>query len=140
MVSVIAGRFGGKLGRFGLVGLLSTLLYGAVAVIGNNWTTLGGEAVNIIAFCTSSIWSYAGHYHITFRSDAAHRSSLVKFFALCGAGFGISSAIVVVNDRLGLPRNLATAIVAAILPVTNFLVMQLWVFTRRRAVPASRHD
>ncbi|MEA2755333.1 MAG: hypothetical protein QOJ54_1622 [Aliidongia sp.] len=125
---MISRAFGLKLGRFGIVGLVSTLIYAAVAAIGNNWTQLPAEAVNSIAICISGLWSYLGHYRFTFRSDAAHRSSVIRFFVLFALGYAVSSGIVLLSDRMGWPRNLATAIIVIIIPVINFVAMQLWVF------------
>ena len=118
------------------VGVLATLVYAVVALSLNNGTALPAELVNALAFGASGVWSYIGHYHITFRSDAAHRSSILRFLVLAAIGYAVSSAIVKVNDRLGLPRNLATVMVTFVLPVLNFVLMQLWVFARRRAMPA----
>ncbi|MGB8843266.1 MAG: GtrA family protein [Aliidongia sp.] len=132
---MISRAFSLKLGRFGVVGLVSTLIYAVIAAIGNNWTALPAEAVNSIAISISGLWSYIGHYRFTFRSDAAHGSSLARFFVLFALGYAVSSGIVLVSDRLGWQRNLATAIIVIIIPVINFVAMQLWVFAQSHAGP-----
>jgi putative flippase GtrA len=132
---MITRAFGLKLGRFGVVGLISTLIYAVIAALGNNLTALPAEAVNSIAISISGLWSYVGHYHITFRSDAAHRSSLAKFFVLLALGYAVSSCIVLLSDRLGWPRNLATAMIVITIPIINFVAMQLWVFARSHTAP-----
>jgi putative flippase GtrA len=137
---VITRAFGLKLGRFGVVGLVSTLIYAVIAVLGNNLTALPAEAVNSIAICISGLWSYIGHYHITFHSDAAHRSSFAKFFVLFALGYAVSSGIVLLSDRLGWSRNLATAVIVITIPAINFVAMQLWVFAHGRAAQPNGSD
>ena len=128
---MIGRAFGFKLGRFGVVGVISTFLYIVIATIGARWTPFPILAVNAVAFVVSGIWGYLGHYYLTFRSDAAHGSSVLRFLVLFALGYVASSAIVFVNQRLGLPPEIGTVIVAVFLPLMNFGIMQLWVFTRR---------
>ena len=132
---MITRSFGLKLGRFGLVGGLSTVIYVVLSISGNAWTALPAELVNTIAYCCSGAWGYVGHYHITFRSDAAHKASIARFVVLFLSGFVVSSGIVFVNQALGLPRQLGPLVATIVLPVMNFIIMQLWVFAGRPAGP-----
>jgi putative flippase GtrA len=133
---VITRALGLKLGRFGTVGIVSTLIYAMVATTGSRWTSLPLVIVTTIAYIASGAWGYFGHYHVTFRSDAAHRSSVAKFVVLFAIGYAVSTGIVLVNHRLRLPPEIGTVIVSAVLPVMNFVIMQLWVFAGRHVEPA----
>jgi putative flippase GtrA len=128
--------FGLKLGRFGAVGLASTLIYVVVATAGARATALPILAVNAAAYVASGVWSYVAHYHITFRADVAHRDGALRFLVLFMLGYVASSLIVFLNQGFGLPSEVGTIAVALFLPAMNFVVMQLWVFARRRAAPA----
>ena len=74
-----------------------------------SWTVLPPLLVSSIAYCCSGAWSYLGHYHITFRADTAHRTSIAKFIVLFGSGYAVSSGIVLLGEVLALPRDVATA-------------------------------
>jgi putative flippase GtrA len=128
-MTVLGRAFGFKLGRFGIVGVISTLIYVVMATIGARWTALPIVVVNAVAITASGAWGYIGHYYLTFRSDAAHGASAARFFALFGLGYVASTGIVFLNQQLALPPELGTAVVTIFLPVMNFLVMQLWVFS-----------
>jgi putative flippase GtrA len=132
---MITRAFGLKLGRFGIVGLISTAIYVVVATIGTRWTPLPLVLVSTAAYLASGVWSYVGHYHITFRSDTVHGTSVPKFFVLFGLGYAVQTGIVILNRRVGLPPELGTVAVAILLPVMNFIIMQLWVFAGHRVVP-----
>ena len=129
MVSLRA--LGLKLGRFGLVGGISTLLYMGSATLGVRWAGLPVQAANTLAICISGTWGYIGHYYLTFRADTAHGAGVARFLALFALGYGVSSVIVYLNERLGLAPEIGSATVSVVLPVMNFVVMQLWVFARR---------
>jgi putative flippase GtrA len=130
---MIDRALGFKLGRFGVVGILATVIYVVVATIGNRWTALPPVLVSTIAYCCSGAWSYVGHYHITFRAGTAHRTSIAKFIVLFCSGYAVSSGIVLLGEALGLLRDFATAAAAVVLPIMNFVIMQLWVFAGRPA-------
>lgn len=131
-VGALSSRsFGLALGRFGAVGLISTLTYVVVATVSVRWAALPVLAANTVAYATSGVWSYFGHYYLTFRSDAAHGASVARFFVLFGLGYAASIGIVAADRRLGLPPELGTIMVAGFVPVMNFVVMQLWVFAGR---------
>ncbi len=126
-----ARAFGLKLGRFGLVGAVSTLLYLGCSELGVRWIGLPVLAANTVAIFVSGAWGYVGHYYLTFRADTAHGTGLARFLVLFGLGYGVSSAIVFLNQLLGLPPEIGTVTASIVLPVMNFILMQLWVFTTR---------
>ena len=126
-----ARTLGLKLGRFGLVGAISTLLYLGVAELGVRWFGVPAQAANTLAIFVSGAWGYVGHYYLTFQADTAHGTGIARFAGLFVLGYAVSSAIVFLNQRLGLPPELGTVTAAVVLPVMNFFLMQLWVFARR---------
>ena len=125
--------WGMKLGRFGVVGAISTLLYLGAAELGVRWLGLPALVANTAAIFISGTWGYVGHYYVPFRADTAHGTGLARFLVLFALGYAVSSAIVFVNQRLGLPPEIGTITASIILPVMNFIVMQLWVFAHRAA-------
>jgi len=132
-----ARALGLKLGRFGLVGAMSTLLYLGVSELGVHWFGMPALAANTLAIFTSGTWGYVGHYYLTFRADTAHGTGLARFMVMFALGYGVSSAIVFLNQFLGLPPEIGTATASVVLPVMNFFLMQLWVFAGSRNQPAT---
>jgi putative flippase GtrA len=120
-----------KLGRFGVVGAISTLLYLGLSELGVRWLGMPALAANTLAIFISGAWGYVGHYYLTFRADTAHSTGLTRFMVLFVLGYGVSSAIVFLNQLLGLPPEIGTVTASVVLPVMNFILMQLWVFTAR---------
>ena len=133
---MITRAFGLKLGRFGLVGLISTLVYVVAATILVHWTALPTLLINAVAFVASGAWGYLGHYYVTFRSDASHRTSFVKFFVLAAIGYAFSNGVILLDQHFGVSPDLGTGFIAVTMPVLNFVLMQLWVFASGRAAPA----
>lgn len=126
-----ARALGLKLGRFGLVGAISTLLYLGVSELGVRWFGIPALAANTLAIFASGAWGYVGHYYLTFRADTAHGAGVARFMVLFVLGYGVSSAIVFLNQRIGLPPEIGAATASVVLPVMNFFLMQLWVFAGR---------
>lgn len=125
-----ARALGLKLGRFGLVGAISTLLYLGVSELGMRWFGLPALVANTLAIFVSGAWGYVGHYYLTFQAETAHGAGLARFTGLFVLGYGVSSVIVFLNQRLGLPPEIGSATASVVLPVMNFFLMQLWVFAR----------
>jgi putative flippase GtrA len=125
-----------KLGRFGVVGAISTLLYLGASELAVRWFGLPVEVANTLSIFLSGAWGYVGHYYVTFRADTAHGTGLARFLLLFVLGYVVSSAIVFLNQRLGLPPESGTITASIVLPVMNFILMQLWVFARHTGAEA----
>ena len=128
----MTGRaWGWKIGRFGVVGVISTLLYMGTTELGVRWFGLPVLVANSLAIFLSGAWGYIGHYYVTFRADTAHGTGLARFLLLFALGYAVSNLIQFLNQYLGLPPESGTIAVTIALPVMNLILMQLWVFAGR---------
>lgn len=117
-----------RLGRFGIVGCASTLVYAAVtlAIAGG---ALSAAAASVLGYCAGAVVSYSGHKFFTFASAGAHRFELPRFALLTLSGFGFSvltSALL--SDRMGLPLRIPVIINCVAVPAVNYVIMRSWVF------------
>lgn len=118
-----------KLMVFGAVGVGASLVHIAVA-----WALISGLqsgvfAANAMGFCTAFLWSYFGHYYLTFRATGPHRAAFGRFLAVALAGFGINNAVVwawgAVMGSAGILAIVAGVIIAA---GTVFAASNFWAF------------
>lgn len=79
---------------FGLVGGLASLLHIAVAGAAMRWGAVSIFVANMAGFALAFLWSYAGHYWLTFRSTRQHRSALPRFALTALAGYGVNNGVV----------------------------------------------
>lgn len=83
-----------KLLIFGLVGVGASVVHVAVAWAAMHALASPALGANLMGFGAAFIWSYLGHYHLTFRTKTGHVAAFGKFAAVALAGFAINSAVV----------------------------------------------
>jgi len=118
----------GRAVRFGMVGLgvagIYTLCFALLAQAGA--TTL---VANILAYAIAILFQFVGHRHFTFRATGPVGRSAMRFMALNGVGFLVSTAMaLLLRDALGLGALATGAVISVTLAAVNWVVMQMWVF------------
>jgi putative flippase GtrA len=115
--------------RFALVGLGTALLYVLAYVL---LLRLGVAqfAANALAFALAIAAQYLGQASYTFEARVADTAQICRFAAMVGLGFVTSVAVTgLIGPAFALGPTLSAVIVALVLPVQNFILMTLWVFT-----------
>ncbi|WP_295430421.1 GtrA family protein [uncultured Thiodictyon sp.] len=115
--------------RFGVVGVIATLVHTAVA-----WclVAVGGAGAfqaNWLAFILAFCLSFTGHYHWTFRTRTHWRRALGRFFLVSVSAFALNNlmlAILLWWDQV--PAAAAVVVSALAIPVLTFLASRLWAF------------
>jgi putative flippase GtrA len=132
----IAG-FGLKLlARFGLVGLVATILYAALATILLKWGRIGFTPVeaSLGAYAAAALFSYLAHKSVTFMSSGSHRLEGPRFLLLTATGFAVAYvAPALLTVKLGLPPIIPVLVTCLLIPAVNLLVLDRWVFAERRS-------
>lgn len=125
--------FLGKMLRFGLVGVLGTLLYAGLAFglqhggIPVFWAHVFASAISLAA-------SYAGQKVFTFGVRGQHRAMGLRF-AIATAGLvTVQSALVFALSRCGLPAHQVLLASTLYYPPASFLTHTFWTFR----VPSSK--
>lgn len=118
-----------KLAVFGAVGVGASLVHIAVAWAMITGAQTGVFMANVAGFCTAFLWSYFGHYYLTFRATNAHRAAFGRFLAVALLGFAINNAVVwawgAAAGRAGILAITAGVIIAA---AAVFAASNAWAF------------
>ena len=118
-----------KLMVFGAVGVGASLVHIAVAWALMGWLQAGVFAANVTGFCTAFLWSYFGHYYLTFRARNAHRAAFGRFLAVALMGFAINNGVVWAwGAVIGQPGILAITLGVIIAAGTVFVASNFWAF------------
>ncbi len=132
--------------RFGLVGGVATLLYSGLAYLFTVRLAMAAVPGSMLAYFVCTLFSYAAHRRVTFRSDRPVAEEAPRF-----AGISLLGWIVAIISPLlltsicGLPPLVAILFVSVAVPTMSFLGMERFVFRGRtqdnvRSEGVSEHD
>ncbi len=117
-----------SMARFGLVGVLATIVYYASAVS----IEAGGVApqqANLLAYLLSTSVSFLGHFHFTFGKSGRKLPYIWRFIPVSVAGYVISRVVVFVgNSELALPFWITAFAVAVAVAAFTWVVSRFWAF------------
>jgi putative flippase GtrA len=125
-----------RLGRFAVVGVGATLLYGvlAIALLRAGPVATNPAAASLAAYVVAALFSYAGHKFFTFVSNGSHTFEAPRFAALTLFGLVLSWVLpALLADRLGLPAEVPIALTCVLVPLINYVVLGRWVFAPNAA-------
>ena len=117
--------------RFGLVGILSTLVHVAVLVIGVEVFFLATQLANVIAFVIALSIGFALNRAITFAGHA-HRelgAQYVRYFAVALVGYFLNSlTLFIVEDVFHQSYLWSLLVMVFIVPLIVFYLLRRFVF------------
>lgn len=118
-----------QLFRFGLIGVVSTLVHVAVALIVHYLFGVSQLWSNAIAFATAWSVSYAGNWLWTFEATTTHAHSAPRYMVVAGCGFALNQLIVLITSEWwGWPMWLALVPVVMIVPLVGFFASRYWAY------------
>lgn len=116
--------------RFALVGgaVAATYVFAYLLLL---QAALPQQLANLLAFGLAVALQYIGQTLFTFERRLADTSQALRFVVMIGLGL-LASALITgwVGPRLGLSNGIAALLVTLILPLQNFFLMSLWVYTK----------
>jgi putative flippase GtrA len=117
-----------QIASFGVVGICATLVHVTVAWVLIEQTAMNGFLANACGAAAAFSVSYLGNARITFASgrgllDGATRYLVVTLFSLA-----MTSAILALVERAGLPTYAYALIVVLTVPPATFLLARFWAF------------
>ena len=117
--------------RFASVGLISTLLYFFLALAFDKSAALSATLASLLAYAIAALFSYVAHRNFTFDSAKPHSSAMPRFFVttVCGAILALLLPLVL-HEWLKLPAFAALLAVSVLVPLTNLVLLRLWVFSQ----------
>ncbi len=129
MSEAVLRELSGQVVRFGLVGIISTLLHMTVAFLLHYGLDASPQISNFTAFCFAWAVSYTGHFKWTFGGQSQHRDSAPKFMITSLIGLALNLSIVwLVSDFMKLPFYYAIGLVVTIIPIMSFFLSKFWAF------------
>lgn len=118
-----------RIARFGVVGVLATLVYMTVTFIAVELFGLAAVAASIIGQCTSTLVSYLGHAFYSFGVETDHRTYLWRFLAVAAITFALNGLVTyLLTDVVGVSYRVSIICVSVLIPLTNYICNRFWVF------------
>ena len=128
MSALSPGELGAIL-RFGMVGVMATLVYFAVSLVLLDFG-LVPRVTNLVAFAVGTVASYLGHYFFTYRADDSHFKLGGRFAAVTAGLALLCVALHQVALWLGAGPRGAVLFVTVAYPPLSFALNHFWAFAR----------
>lgn len=126
-----------QLFRFGIVGVLATIVHMAAFVIGIEQLAFNENLANFLAFFPAFVVSYVGHAKFSFRDESTSLLDFKqagKFLFATGLGFASNLLIVFVSVTLmDVHHRISVILMICITPVLVFLTMKFFVYNTARS-------
>jgi putative flippase GtrA len=120
--------------RFGLIGVVSTLVHLTAALFLHHLFGFSPLWSNAMAFMTAWLVSYVGNWVWTFEAATTHRHSAPRFLIVALGGFALNQLIVLITNELwGWPFWLALVPVVMIVPLVGFIASRYWAYRQSEA-------
>lgn len=136
------GRLLGRVLRYGIVGLVVSIIYSLVIVLlVVQFQMQNPTAASVLAFAVVSPIAYCAHRYITFFDAARDPCQPLRFALTTVSSFLVAiGGMYVITDGLGRSYLLGIALNWALIPAVNFLIYTIWVFRlgkgSRGSIPA----
>ena len=119
----------GRLIRFGLTGMITTLVYVVTAFVIVEMGVAGPMVATIISYCIAAIFSYFAHLHYSFRVRPDHRIYLWRFSFTVAITFSMTVGFtwLITEFWLG-PFYVALIVIIMILPAISYACSRFWVY------------
>lgn len=118
---------------FGMIGLTNTLAYFVLANVLHSFAGVDQAAVSYGAYIILVPVSFLAHRRLTFASKGRASVEWIKFCFVQAGNLLIISCVTIVARYTEAPAWSSFAAISILIPALNFVMLQLWVFTRRSA-------
>ncbi|WP_200332537.1 GtrA family protein [Thiocystis violacea] len=119
-----------RLARFGLVGIVATLVHlGVVVSLVESGVLPEPLVANLFAFSCAVFVSYYGHNYWTFRQRRGSVPQFLRFLVITVMALGLNQLILYVVTRpLGLDYRIGLLLVLCLVPLFTYALSHFWVF------------
>jgi putative flippase GtrA len=124
----------GQIVKFGVVGIVATLVHTVCFVSFVDFVGLSAIAANFASFAVAFAVSFMDHFKWTFRDPSRSsvptlRPALFKFALTALIGLGLNTAIAYgIVDHLGLSHYVAAGLMLSVVPGMIFVLSRRWAF------------
>jgi putative flippase GtrA len=126
----------GRFVRFGIVGIAAATVYAAASVSAVDIFYLNPVSGSVCGQLFATSVSYFGHSMFSFAVKTDHRRYLWRFLVIAALTYAMNAVVTyLLTDVLLISYLISIAIVAILIPLTNYLCNRFWVFK-----PGLRND
>ena len=116
--------------RFSSVGAVSTAVHVLVAYLSNQLFDATPAVSNLVGFIAAATVSFMGHSRWTFMLPTLEMRKFGRFLVLSLLSLLLTHSIVhVITAQMKYPLIIALSIIVLTVPLLNYLIMKVWVFT-----------
>ncbi|MGB8843680.1 MAG: GtrA family protein [Aliidongia sp.] len=120
--------------RYGVVGVGISLLYSGLTVFFVSGLGIASVLASLGSFVIALPISYFSHWAITFQRRHRFSDGWQRFAVLSAVGFTVAvPGMYVVTNVLNWSYLIGIAFSWVLVPMINYTLLQLWVFSHRRA-------
>jgi len=125
--------------RFTAIGVASAAIYAVIT-----FALIAGLGVSpilgsILGYCGAIPFSFLGHRQFSFRSDGRWTIQALRFCLIHGLNIAVTGgSMAYATQTLGIAYYWGMLIASVLVPVANFLFMNLWVFREKPASARSQ--
>ncbi len=114
---------------FAAIGAVGTGGHFLTLILLVEWAGLSAVWATTAGFIVGALINYFLNYHITFKSDKAHREAMLKFFMVALLGAGMNTLIVFVGvDLMTVHYLLVQLVASSLVLIWNFSANKFWTF------------
>lgn len=117
-----------QIAAFGVVGISATLAHVGLAWLLIDHAALNGLAANACGAAVGFAVSYLGNARVTFATQRSLMNGAARYLLVTLASLVLSSAILVLTRRAGLPTYAYALIVVMTVPLATFVLAKFWAF------------
>jgi putative flippase GtrA len=115
--------------RYGVVGVIGTILHFALTVAQVEWLALDPVLASAIAFVVVLLVSYALNHTWTFAASVAPLAGLARYSAVTIVSFALNLTIMaVVTKVLHWDYRIGLVLIVLVIPAINFTLNARWTF------------
>lgn len=117
-----------QIASFGVVGASATLLHVGMAWLLIERAAVDGFVANACGAAAAFVVSYLGNARITFANQRGLWNGAARYLVVTIISLAMSSAVLVLTQRSGLPTYTYVLIVVLTVPLASFLLAKFWAF------------
>lgn len=115
--------------RFGIIGVLSSLVFMAVTAICVSTLAIDHKLASTCGYLAALPFNFIGNRRFSFRSSNAVAGDATRFLLMHTVSLVVTvMAMGTIVDMLGLHYSGGIIAAVIIVPIVNFVVMKWWVF------------
>ncbi|WP_316858326.1 GtrA family protein [uncultured Cohaesibacter sp.] len=115
--------------RFGIVGVMATLIHMSVASGLVHFASVNVFTANLAAYLIAFIFAFSGHFFWTFQTGGALRQALWRYFVISASAFAVNNLVLLALVKSGvLSKVMSVLIAAAIVPAISYFASRFWGF------------